>query len=173
MLTLANTTLENRKVEIELIDPNDGTLIAHKQRLVPAGKVQSLDVRHWISSRLQRADDGFLDLRLRLSIEGAGVLTSGWSRDSEGTVHDWAFFPRNQAHATGLYPLPPLAEYESITHLVNLGEENALVAAHVFWINGGSYAFGPVEIPAGTTRSLDWTQIAQQGSSDRSSPGCW
>lgn len=95
---------------------------------------------------------------LPFAVYGANELDGG------GQI-ELGLFASDAGHATGSYPILDPERYEVFTTLVNLGFDPANVVGQIRW-NGGSYSFGPIEIPAGGSRRVDFSQLAALGQPD-------
>lgn len=158
-LQLFNSSSAHAKVaKIHLIDSATGNILRHIRAEVAPLEVAAVEV-DIVGVRPVG------ELRLSVSSEKAGLLVSGYVAVSSGEVIDLAFFPRQDAHSSGTYPVPSLAENDVFTTLVNLGSEPSYVVAH-FASDQGDYAYGPIEIPARTSYRFDSRSIAREGSPD-------
>ena len=162
MMTLFNAASSEREALIEVFDPTNGVLLMRRAKRVSAGQVTSVDLSRWIAEVLGRPRD---EVRVRVSSPKPGLLVSGSSTLPTGEILDLVFFPQQDAHSTGTYPLPPLETHEVFATLVNLGEEPAEVVAQFYW-DKGTYAYGPFRIEAGTSYRIDVAAVAARKEPD-------
>lgn len=137
-------------VRIEAIDAASGAQLAETSVPFPAGDVRTLSLDRILPS----AADPAAPVRLRIVSDAAPLLVQGFSALADGTASELMFFPRASAHGNGTYPLPDPARYATATTIVNLSEEPSCIVAQVTWA-GGTYALGPLDIPAGAAHRID------------------
>lgn len=105
------------------------------------------------------------EARVTVSSDNLGLKAYGFSISDAGDVVDLVLFPRHAAHDGGIYPLFPLESHETFTNLVNLGSEESTIVAQ-FWWSEGTYSFGPVTIPPGSSYRIDVRDIVQRQEPD-------
>jgi hypothetical protein len=82
------------------------------------------------------------------------------SMTPEGVPYEVSLSSHSGEHHGGRYPLPELDRHDVYTYILNLGDEDAELVGQVSW-DGGTYAFGPVQVPAGAITTLDFRSMAQ------------
>lgn len=162
MVALFNPTDEEQTSRLSWHETETGTVLAEIERSVPAREVIRLD-------SFELTDGLTLPLpeeaRLRVSVRASGLLPWGVVLPRNGPPLDLAWVPTANAHGSGMYPLPNLDRANVFTTFVNLGSEPAELFGQITW-KGGNYALGPLVIPAGASRRLDFRTIAREGPPD-------
>jgi hypothetical protein len=103
--------------------------------------------------------------RLRVQGSAAGLLVRGSDLASPDLVADLPFFSGYHAHGNGTYPLPDLERYQTVTPILNLGDEPAEIVAQVYW-DGGTFALGPMTIAPGGSHVIDLEELARAPAPD-------
>jgi hypothetical protein len=162
-VTLLNTGSEPNRVRIAAVSPITGRPLAEWKRELAAGEVSSVPLSPRLASLLGDLADQ--EVRVRVDSEARGLLVGGRSVLRDGEVVDLSFFPVQDAHAGGSYPVLPLDEFEVDLALANLDHEDSQVVAQLYW-DGGTYAFGPVNIPGGTSYRLSLSELIEHHQPD-------
>lgn len=162
VVAMFNPTQSAQTVKLSWLERTTGSVLAELKRTVPAREVLGLDSVELLTAIPLPVPE---EARLRVEAEPSGVVVWGIAIPRVGPPLDLALFSLAKAHATGMYPLPGLEGRDVFTTLTNLGTEPAEVVAQITW-NEGSYALGPVVIPAGGSQRLDFRQIAKEGPPD-------
>jgi len=92
-------------------------------------------------------------------------MVSGITHLDDGTPRDITFFPFGDVHTNGTYPLLDNSRYQTVTTVVNLGEEPSRIGAQVFW-EGGTYSLAPISIPPGASHQIDLEAVTQEAPLD-------
>lgn len=164
LLTLANTAQEGQRVTVTLLAAASGRPVAEESIDLAGGGVSTVDLGSLVQGGVQPGEEG---LRIVVRGEASGLLVDGRSRSFlTGETVELAFFPRDDAHSNGSYPLPDPERFAVKTTLVNLGDEDSRVVGQVSW-DDGTFAMKPLTVPAGATRTIDFTAVAGAGEEDR------
>ena len=150
------------EARVELLS-NQGSVLAALEQTLQPREIVSVDLAALlVSESLGTVPQ---ELRLRIRSKAGGLLANGLVFDAAGSPVELELARAEDAHFSGIYPLPSLADHEVTTTLVNVGQENARVVAHITW-QEGEYAFGPVEIASGASFQLDLAALAALGEPD-------
>jgi hypothetical protein len=160
-VTLFDDTDVSQRVAIEILDGSNGSLLGDASVHLRAGSVRTIPLTGLIDR--SRRTDG--PLRLRVRAETAPLRVRGGVVLADGSISDLAFFAYEDAHGRGTYPLPNLERYETVTTLVNLGDEDALIGVQVHW-RRGTYALGPLTVPARGVYRIDLEKMSESAAPD-------
>lgn len=154
-VSLLNPGEEANDVGIELVNQTTGAV----QQTVRV-KLQPWEVRT-IQIPLPAKITPEHQERSRVRIEGSKshLLVRG-ALVSREELRDLAFFSTVDAHAGGTYPLPDPDAYSTVTAVLNVGDEPAVIVGQVYW-TGGTYSIGPINVPPGTTYEFDFRTMAE------------
>lgn len=78
---------------------------------------------------------------------------------------DLSLASQKSVHSTGTYPVPKLSETAAVTTILNLGREDSEIVGQLHW-EGGTYALGPIWVPANGGALLDFRSIAESEKED-------
>jgi hypothetical protein len=159
-LTLLSVGTSGQEVVLEALDTASGASIARSSIRVEPWDVTTVPLARLIPLG---ADSG--QARLRVQASAPGLLVRGSQIAPPGLAADLSFFSAYHAHGNGTYPLPDLERYQTVTPIVNLGEEPAEIVAQVYW-DGGTFALGPIMIPAGASHVIDLEPLAETAAPD-------
>ncbi len=165
VVTFFNPDENPQAIQLRVLDLDTGVELGQATHSLGAGEVESISAAEVAPDFPALVAAG---RRMRFSVLGEGplVVMGRISRANGGAPWpDLAFFPRSQAHAGGTYPLPALADHEVVTTLVNLGDAPSEVVAQIAWA-GGSYALGPISVPAGGATRLDLDELTANAPPD-------
>lgn len=127
VLTMFNTAHEVLNATVEAFDSATGaSLLSSVERIAPGWPI-SLDVGERIAKVL--GDGPGREVRLRVVTDQAGLLVTGKSRQSDGSVDDMTLLRPQDGHGSGSYPMLPRDTNEVFLTLLNLGEEPSEVVA--------------------------------------------
>lgn len=160
-VTLYSRASERQEVLVDVLDALDGSSIARKAVPIDAGQIRTVPLGAIVGpSTLNERS-----IRLRIEAQEPSLLVQGGAGRVGGPIVDLAFFALEDVHHQGTYPLPDIRRYETVTSLVNVGDEEALVGAQVYW-DGGTYALGPLVVPAGGLRRIELERFANEAEPD-------
>ena len=146
---------------LQVLAADSGGILGTATVPLLAGQVQSISLE-----RLLRGAEAIASpIRVRLVSESVPFLAQAFTLTAESTAADLMLFPREAAHGNGTYPLPDPARYGTITHLVNIGEQDSTIVVQVNW-RGGTWSLGPLEVPAGGSRRIDLRELATDAPPD-------
>lgn len=98
-------------------------------------------------------------LRLQVRSPAGSVLPMAYILRGEDVV-DVSLVDRELVHSSGTYPLPDFAKSDAMTTILNLGHEPSEVVGQVNW-QGGTYAIGPLQVPAEGGVQLRFRDLAE------------
>jgi len=154
-VTLFNGADAPQTVSIESLDATSGAVLDRSSVEVTPGAVRTVPLARLAALGTRNSPP----VRLRVRGERSPLLVRGGVPLADGTTADVAFFPFEDAHGQGTYPLPDVDRYETVTTLVNLGDEDALIGVQVHW-SGGTFALGPLMVPAHGLHKIDLEELA-------------
>lgn len=161
VLTVLGAGAEAARVSIQLLGLTTGNTLASFNAVVGPKEVRSFRLRDALGVA---ALDGPDEKRIRVSADQP-IAVSGYSQVVGQATAELSFFGQSEAHAGGTYPIPSLAEAEAFTTVVNLDAEPATIVGQVFW-STGTYALGPLTIPAHGAYRFDFRELARSGPLD-------
>lgn len=161
-ISLLNPTDARQRVDVALVSAKSGERRAGELIEIGPRTVHSVRVDRLIAPLDPSGADS-----LRVVVAGSeGLLAQGFSWSPlPGVVDEIPLFPRSKAHPTGSYPVPDPSRRSVRTTLVNVGAEETRIVAQLTW-DGGTYALGPVTIPGGGSRILDFRRLAAAAEPD-------
>jgi len=154
-VTLFNGADAPQTVSIESLDATSGAVLDRSSVEVAPGAARTVPLARLAALGTRSS----APVRLRVRGERSPLLVRGGAPLADGTTADMAFFPFEDAHGQGTYPLPDVERYETSTTLVNLGDEDAMIGVQVHW-SGGTFALGPLTVPAHGIHTIGLEELA-------------
>jgi len=155
-VTLFNGSDTPQTVSIEGLDAPSGGVLDRFSVELAAGSVHTVPMARLAAIGVRTGSP----VRLRVRGERSPLLVRGGAPLADGTTADLTFFPFEDAHGQGTYPLPDVERYETSTTLVNLGDEDAMIGVQIHW-SGGTFALGPLTVPAHGLHTIDLEDLAE------------
>lgn len=159
-LTLLNVASGGQEVLLEALDTASGASIGRSSIRVEPWAVTTVPLARLIP---RGADSRHA--RLRVQGNAPGLLVRGSEIAPPGLAAELPFFSAYHAHGNGTYPLPDLERYQTVTPIINLGDEPAEIVAQVYW-DGGTFALGPLTIAPGASHMIDLEELAKTAAPD-------
>lgn len=158
-LVVQNLAESPNQLMIDIVAADSGVLLGQSRLGLRSHEIRALPI-----SALAGSSSGApYRLRIRATVPGL-IARATRSAVGEGT-RELALFPALLAHPGGTYPLPAIDRYTTRTRIVNLGDESSTIGAQIYW-DGGTYALGPIEVPAGGSHEIDLEQVARLAQPD-------
>jgi hypothetical protein len=154
---LWNNLDESQTVVVAAKDWASGVVISRTEVSVAPKSVQEL--------LLPERDHQQRAIRLQVSAEKAGLVVHAIQEMPGGELSEIAFVDHRYAHASGSYPVLPVAQFDTRLSLVNLGMERAEIVAQLYW-DEGSYAIGPLIIEPASSAELSVREMIENGPRD-------
>jgi hypothetical protein len=161
-VSLFNASEREVEVTVELLDQQSGRVLSGESLVLEPWQVAAEAIRAGHGAAEPEPTD---DARLRIRASGPALLVRGAAALAGGEVVDLAFFSAEEVHSGGTYPLPDPQRYDVSTLVVNLGGEASTLVAQLFWA-GGTYAVGPVVVPAGGAHEFVVSDLVLHGKPD-------
>lgn len=159
-LALLNVGSDRQEVLLEALDAASGARLAQSSVRLPPWELTTVP----LARLLPRGIDS-RQARLRVQGSAHGLLARGTEIAGPSLAADLPFFSAYHAHGNGTYPLPDLEQYETVTPILNLGDEPAEIVAQLYW-EGGTFALGPIIIPAGGSHLFDFEELVRTAAPD-------
>ncbi|MEM8963174.1 MAG: hypothetical protein AAGD38_16945 [Acidobacteriota bacterium] len=147
-------------LDVVLVALESGRELTRVALKIPAGDIQSLDLLPTLARIADLPTEGRLQI-----LADRPVVARASSELANGEVVEVPLFGLEQAHQSGLYPLPSLDDHEVFSTLVNVGDRTTTILGQISW-RGGVYALQPLEIPPGEARRIDFATVVSAGSPD-------
>jgi len=153
-LLVLNRAKEPRQALVELLSL-DGTVVYSETLVLPHHVLRRVDTVPLLRTA---QSSGSKFLRLRLTVDGTGVLPHGLVSDQGHNPVELAFFSNLDAHASGGYPIPDTNRYDVATTIVNVGAEASHVVGQLAW-SSGEWTVGPFVIDPGAAHRLAFDDL--------------
>ncbi|MEM8963642.1 MAG: hypothetical protein AAGD38_19320 [Acidobacteriota bacterium] len=161
VVSLFNGNEDSATADVQVVALDSGRELARQTVVVGPNGVVTLDAR-----ALAAASSRGLPQEGRLVVTGDRPLRI-WSiaELADGDTLEVAVFGLDQAHQSGLYPLPSLDRHAVVSTFVNVGDQPTTILGQASWA-GGAYALEPLTIPPGEARRIDFAALAADGAPD-------
>lgn len=154
-LAIFNPRSRETIVTVELLEERTGIAVGRTAFALKPEAIRLLSTENRPFSVTQT------ERNVRLRVRSAeAVIPVAFARSLSGHFHEISLFQTAEAHQSGTYPLPSLLDFDVETTLINLDPAlEARIAGQVSW-DGGTFTFGPIEIPPGASHVLNYLAIA-------------
>jgi hypothetical protein len=160
-LSILSVARDQQEVTVELLDAASGTELARTT-------VRS-DPFEVVTMPMGRLTGGLhpetRNVRIRVKGQTRGLCVQGTRVLQDHTTEELAFSAAYEAHGSAKYPLPDIRRYETVTTIINAGHEPSEVVGQVYW-DGGTFALGPLTIPAGASHDIQLEVLAESAPMD-------